>query len=121
MILTQTTEKNNYLKRNKIVKTYERTTIAVETESDMQKVMKDYLDSGWKLGFYDNKELKLGFEFNFETENYKNITQPETSRITKERFYTVWNTLLKIANELAYGKDMVDEARKAIKQITEGK
>ena len=119
MILTQETVKNNYLKRNKIVRTYERTTITVETEADMQKVMKNYLDSGWKLGFYDNKELKLGFEFNFETENYKNISQPQSNSITRERFYTLWNALLKIANELTYSKDMVDEAKRAIKAVSE--
>lgn len=120
MIIHQNTQKSNYIRSKRIIKVYERTIITVDDEADMQKLLKEYTEKGWKLGFYDNKALQIGFEITMDLSKYK----PETNQppfAIKERFYIAFNALNEIANDLTYGKDMVDRAKKAITEIGEVK
>lgn len=118
MIIHQNTEKSNYIRGKKTIKVYERTTFTVDDEQDMQKLVKEYTEKGWKLGFYDNKALQVGLEITIDLKRYA-TEEPKEPFCIKQRFYTAFNALCRIANELSYGKDMVDEARNAIKKIGE--
>lgn len=120
MIIHQDTQKSNYIRGKKIIKVYERTTITVDDESDLQKLQAEYEKKGWKLGFYDIKALQIGFEITIDLSKHKlETSQPPLA--FKERFYIAFNALNEIANDLTYGKDMVDRAKKAITEIGEVK
>ena len=120
MIIHQNTEKSNYIRGKKTTRVYERTTITVDDEKDLPKLLKEYTEKGWKLGFYDNKALEIGFEMTMDLSKYKIDTNQEPF-VVKERFYIAFNALNEIANDLTYGKDMVDRAKRAIKEIGEYK
>lgn len=120
MIIHQDTQKSNYIRGKKTIKVYERTTITVDNEADMPELLKEYTEKGWKLGFYDNKALQIGFELTMDLSKDK-IETNHTPLAIKERFYIAFNALNEIANDLTYGKDMVDRAKKAITEIGEVK